>query len=312
MDTRAITVTRSNWSFNISRVECSRLNQLHGRRSAAELKEALVSIAARFFGVAPEVLMKTPSANRWINRILDRNLHPLDAAQAIFNLENPLTQELLGFLDVPNTSFFRDNQHEVFCQVFDEIFANRSAGEPLRIWVPGCSRGHEVYSLAMTLHRKGYHEKAKIEILGTDILEKSIRIARGGQYFHLDEREDLPLYAETRELIHRTFRGYFEEHPETHYYQVRPEIMPMVSFALDNITYSNVQGPFDVISCHSLLMHLERAASRRARKHMIDNLKSGGYIVSSENNFRGLDPEILQAVTPRSAVSVAYRLATAR
>ena len=51
------------------------------------------------------------------------------------------------------TSFFREPETFAALQrkVLPKLMANRPQGEPLRIWVPGCSTGEEVYSIAITL-----------------------------------------------------------------------------------------------------------------------------------------------------------------
>jgi two-component system CheB/CheR fusion protein len=48
------------------------------------------------------------------------------------------------------TSFFREPEMFAALQrkVLPKLVANRPQGEPLRIWVPGCSTGEEVYSIA--------------------------------------------------------------------------------------------------------------------------------------------------------------------
>src|SRR5262245_13725988 len=62
-------------------------------------------------------------------------------------------QALLGDLLISVTTFFRDG--EVFeslkSHVLPELFAGRSASEPLRVWVPGCATGEEAYTVAIML-----------------------------------------------------------------------------------------------------------------------------------------------------------------
>jgi two-component system CheB/CheR fusion protein len=49
------------------------------------------------------------------------------------------------------TNFFRDPEvFEAFQeQVIPRLFANKPAGELIRVWVPGCSTGEEAYSIAI-------------------------------------------------------------------------------------------------------------------------------------------------------------------
>src|SRR5260370_16436853 len=84
------------------------------------------------------------------------------------------------------TGFFSDpGGFEVLRRtLFPRIIKAKPPGEPIRVWVPGCSTGEEVYSIAMTLvefiaERKLRHP---IQIFGTDILESALEKARAGVY----------------------------------------------------------------------------------------------------------------------------------
>jgi two-component system CheB/CheR fusion protein len=84
------------------------------------------------------------------------------------------------------TSFFREPEMFAALQrkVLPKLMANRAQGEPLRIWVPGCSTGEEVYSIAITLLE--FLDKrasgAAIQVFGTDISAPAVDTARAGTY----------------------------------------------------------------------------------------------------------------------------------
>ena len=60
------------------------------------------------------------------------------------------------------TSFFRDPPPlpRLAREILPRLVATKAAGSPIRVWVPGCSTGEEVYSLAICL----------LEFLGEDSL----------------------------------------------------------------------------------------------------------------------------------------------
>ena len=64
------------------------------------------------------------------------------------------------------------------------LFDARQAGEPVRVWVPGCSTGEEAFSLAMLLHEYAQERYAgvKVSIFATDIDAMAIESARAGVY----------------------------------------------------------------------------------------------------------------------------------
>src|SRR5258706_6818945 len=93
-----------------------------------------------------------------------------------------LYQEVL----IQVTGFFRDPKMFVALreEVFPKLLENRPADAPLRIWVPGCSTGEEVYSLAICLLEflgdQGL--QTPVKIFATDIANRAIEFARAGVY----------------------------------------------------------------------------------------------------------------------------------
>ena len=84
------------------------------------------------------------------------------------------------------THFFRDpNIFDLLKKkVFPKLVKNHSARKPIRIWIPGCSTGEEVYSMAISLFEFLEQKKFKtpVQFFGTDIAEKNIIVARSGLY----------------------------------------------------------------------------------------------------------------------------------
>src|SRR5258706_12325527 len=80
------------------------------------------------------------------------------------------------------TSFFRDPDafEALHKHVFPKLFQDHKAGT-IRVWVPGCSTGEEVYSLAMAMLEYIWRETQRtarpalrsvpFQIFATDIIE---------------------------------------------------------------------------------------------------------------------------------------------
>ena len=84
------------------------------------------------------------------------------------------------------TSFFREPAvfQTLQGQVFPRITASLTSGESVRIWVPGCSTGEEVYSLAIAFHEY-FGEAAmqtEIKIFGSDLSDLNVQKARAAVY----------------------------------------------------------------------------------------------------------------------------------
>lgn len=115
------------------------------------------------------------SLKRKISRfIADNSLKDVD--NLIFTLKNDssIFFRLMQSISVSCTEFFRDPS---FWRILrDEIFPILNhAYQELCFWIPGCSTGEEVLSLAITLHEAGLYEKSKILTSDTneELLTKS-------------------------------------------------------------------------------------------------------------------------------------------
>lgn len=84
------------------------------------------------------------------------------------------------------TNFFRDaDAFDVLEKaVVPKLFAGRGADETVRIWVPGCATGEEVYSIAILVreHLDTLTAQPKVQIFATDIDEPALAVARAGRY----------------------------------------------------------------------------------------------------------------------------------
>jgi Chemotaxis response regulator containing a CheY-like receiver domain and a methylesterase domain len=77
------------------------------------------------------------------------------------------------------TSFFRDPStfQTLGREILPRLVATKAAGSPIRVWVPGCSTGEEVYSLAICLLEFLAEDSLTvppIQLFGTDLNPKAI------------------------------------------------------------------------------------------------------------------------------------------
>jgi two-component system CheB/CheR fusion protein len=84
------------------------------------------------------------------------------------------------------TQFFREPQafEGLSKHVFPRLCEGRTTKDPIRIWVPGCASGEEVYSIAIALveHLGDRLASVGVQIFGTDVSESSIELARAGVF----------------------------------------------------------------------------------------------------------------------------------
>jgi two-component system CheB/CheR fusion protein len=84
------------------------------------------------------------------------------------------------------TNFFRDAEafDALATVVIPRLFEQRNAHSGIRIWVPGCATGEEVYSLAILIREylDSTHTQCRVQIFATDIDENALQVARAGRY----------------------------------------------------------------------------------------------------------------------------------
>jgi two-component system, chemotaxis family, CheB/CheR fusion protein len=156
---------------------------------------------------------------------------------------------------IPVTSFFRDPA--VFGKLKTKHFpqllrSNRSNG-PIRIWVPACSTGEELYSLAMILMelKEAKKHPGEIQIFGTDISEPALEKARAGIY---------PSSIGNAVAADR-LRRFFE--PIKAGFAIRKEVRDLCIFARHNLGVDPPFSQLDFISCRNALIYMTPALQSR-------------------------------------------------
>ena len=120
-----------------------------------------------------------------------------------FNSTPEIIEKIIEAITTPETSFFRDaSPFEVLkSHILPEVAVRKKQTKSLRIWSACCSTGQEPYSIAMTVldlaHLfDGWH----VSILGTDISNKVLNIARVASYSQHDISRGLPVTHVTKYL----------------------------------------------------------------------------------------------------------------
>jgi two-component system, chemotaxis family, CheB/CheR fusion protein len=119
-------------------------------------------------------------------RMAIRQVGSLEAYLPLLSAEPEEAQALVQNLLVTVTEFFRDPQaFDALREVLRELVEQRGSGERLRVWIPGCATGKEVYSIAMVISEVLGHPAdlaAHLKIFGTDLDEPSLMIGRRAIY----------------------------------------------------------------------------------------------------------------------------------
>jgi two-component system CheB/CheR fusion protein len=186
------------------------------------------------------------------------------------------------------TSFFRDPAtfSALTEHVFPRLASGRSPKEPIRIWVPGCATGEEVYSIAIALleYLGDLSPPAGIQLFGTDISEAALEKCRAGAY-----PDSIALDVSADRL-----RRYFVR--QNSHYVIARSIRDLCVFARQDITRDPPFSRLDLVSCRNVLIYLGAAAQARIMQTLRYALRPNGFLLLGPSESIGQGTELFEAV----------------
>lgn len=171
-----------------------------------------------------------------------------EAYQDLILREPQELQTLQHLFLVSVSSFFRDRDsfHELE-RALALLIADKPAGEPVRIWVPGCASGEEAYTLAIILRElqgDGINSHP-LSMIATDLNHEALATAEAGVYRQSAFREmEKPLQ-----------ERYFIS--EGHHLAVSPELKTWIRFELRDVLGAAPMTNLDLVSCRNLLIYMK-------------------------------------------------------
>lgn len=164
--------------------------------------------------------------------------------------QDMLYQDLL----IPVTGFFRDAKtwDNLYETAFPKLIKTKPVGEPIRIWVAGCSTGEEAYSMAICINEFLGDKQDRVQIFASDISEQAIAKARLGIYTKSDVEAISP----------QRLKEFFTENNGG--YQVNKRVRDTCVFAVHNFLKDPPFGKMDIISCRNVLIYMEAYLQKKA------------------------------------------------
>jgi chemotaxis protein methyltransferase CheR len=216
--------------------------------------------------------------NRCGRRMKELKVHTLHEYFECLTLR-PLRQAelnaILNEITIGETCFFRNRAHLEALRriVLPSILAARSRfpQRRLRIWSAGCSTGEEPYSLRMLQLEEADSQLKNwsVEILATDLNERSLAQAKAAVYGDYSTRNLTPLYRQKYFL------------PCGNQLRLTPTVRANVRFSRLNLSDDprmTLMKNIDVIFCCNVLIYFDLASKRRVIRHFFDNLLPHGYL----------------------------------
>jgi two-component system CheB/CheR fusion protein len=227
-------------------------------------------------------------------RMALHRIHGLAAYARFLRNNKKENQALFDDLLINVTRFFRDEGvfRALQKHFLPAIFKNRNRKLPLRVWVPGCATGEEVYSLAICiLETLGKRDsQTPIQIFGTDLSESTIDHARAGIYSSAIEKD----------VSRARLKRFFTKRDST--YQIERRVREMCTFARQNVTTDPPFSRLDLISCRNVLIYLGPELHRRCIPQFHHALNPGGYLILGPAESVGMYDELFRLVDRKNKI----------
>lgn len=206
------------------------------------------------------------------------------------------SQVLLSLMTTHHTYFFREFSHF-------EYLLNRSLpgliekartrqDKTIHVWSAACSRGQEVYSLAMffRFHLSQMAPEVKFKIWGTDIDPESVRFAENGVYKADELKQSPAMYVEGNWV-----RG---KESVKDFTKAKDQIKQHCRFGALNLlkpdSFLN-DKKFDVVFCRNVFIYFNQDQIKQVTKLFMQHLDQDGVLVlgvSETLNGLGLELDL--------------------
>lgn len=213
-----------------------------------------------------------------LRRMAAMQISNLDAYADYVHTNRQELTELAGNFLICVTSFFRDaDAFESLRTVLRDLLKSKRPGDDIRIWIPGCATGEEVYSVAIILaeelgaQRHGY----RIQLFATDINLEAVEIARAGIY------PESALSGIDSALITRHF------HAHDGMYHIDKSLRDMVLFARQDLVLDPPFVRLDMITCRNLLIYFKHELQERVMKVFHYALRNHGILFLGKSESIG-------------------------
>jgi two-component system CheB/CheR fusion protein len=179
---------------------------------------------------------------------------------------NALFRDLL----INVTNFFRDKEafDALESKVIPKLFEGKGASDTIRIWVPACATGEEVFSIAILMreHMETLSAVPRVQIFATDIDEHALAVARAGRY----PEALLDTVSQARRKRFFTFDGAS--------YVLSKDVRDLCVFSPHSVIKDPPFSKLDLVSCRNLLIYFGPDVQNQVIPIFHYALRPGGYL----------------------------------
>jgi two-component system, chemotaxis family, CheB/CheR fusion protein len=224
-------------------------------------------------------LYKPSTIQRRIERRMFANrIDTLELYVALLEKNNRELDALFKDILISVTCFFREpDAFKSLQEHLKKLLATKQEGDTIRVWIPGCATGEEVYTIAILLSEllgEDMH-RYNLQIFGTDLDGDVASAARRGIYSEAALEKVAP------EII----KKYFIRKGTV--FQVIKPIRELIVFAKHDLVKDPPFSHLDLISCRNLLIYFSQALQKRALSLFQFVLNTGGILFLGKSESVG-------------------------
>ncbi len=177
---------------------------------------------------------------------------------------------ILNCLTVPTTEFFRDYQY--FLALRNQVFPFLLDTQAINIWIPGCSTGEEVFSIAIFL--KEAHLLERVTLYATDINPNYLNLARQGVFdnYIVEKATHAYLKAGGQKSLNDYFTRYYDN------VQFDLDLIKNAVFYDHNVAIDDVIEEMNFVSMRNVLSFFNRKLQDLTLGKIKEALTIGGFL----------------------------------
>jgi len=176
---------------------------------------------------------------------------------------------LLDSLSINVTSFFRNP--EAWEGIRSVLQTLTDEQREVTVWSAPCADGREPYSLSMVAEDDPDIDERRISILGTDISEDALNVAREGVY----ETSQTTDIADELEVLDN-YEAYVQQ--DGNEFAVRESITSRVEFEKHDLIRGDPKRNFDLVLCRNLLIYIDTDYKVPIFETIRGSLREAGYL----------------------------------
>lgn len=259
-----------------------------------ESLRAILSLVRDSTGLDLAQYRRTTLLRRVSRRMLLEGVSTMKEYLQCLEERPPEVERLYRDILVNMTEFFRDPDalEALNSEVLPKILKGKESEGSIRIWVPGCSKGQEAYSILITLVEflQGQPSAPEIQMFASDVNEHDVEFARAGVYPD----------AVSREVSPERLARFFVQVPGG--YQIDRSIRELCVFAVHDVTKDPPFSKLDLVSFRNVLIYMERPLQKRILQILHYALEPGGFLLLGSSETTGPESTLYSVVDQKHRI----------